>query len=171
MSTFPLRLDYYFITNTAVKAVPGSGDDSGDAYLVKEDDYQIEFAIQGEDEDKMIQCNISVNSTGCLPYSFGIEVVGFFSFDDHLEESNKPLYLINAPATLYSIVREQLASISAHGPYKKLILPLIDARGFRSQEPDSQKPKKASHRKTATTKKKASHKKTTAKKKPSRKKT
>lgn len=164
MHPFPLRLDYYFITNITVKAVPNSGIESVDLYNVDEDDFQIEFAVQNEDEDEMIQCNIIIKSTECLPYDFDIEVVGFFSFTRRMGESEKFLYLVNAPATLYSIAREQLASLSAHGPYKKIILPLIDARGFQIQESEEPKPKRKATSKKKTSSKKSTKKKATRKK-------
>lgn len=166
MMNFPLQLNYYFITQIYVKANSESECESD--RILNIEDFDIKFHIFENDENSPFQCNMSVTSKQGLPYDFDIEIVGFFSFVTEIEDSKKPLFLINAPSTLYSIARDQIALITAQGPLTKIILPLIDARGFQIKEPEESKPKRqATHKKSAikkATSKKSTQTKTTRKK-------
>ncbi|MDP8242476.1 MAG: protein-export chaperone SecB [Candidatus Hinthialibacter antarcticus] len=159
MSQFPLQLNYYFITNLSLKANPNAIGDHGDIQPILADDLNVQFGFFDADEDGAIQCNLSVSSIKELAYEFSVEIVGFFLFEEDLTESEKKNYLINAPATLFGIAREKLASLSADGPHTKIILPMVDARVFQSDELELSIPKMKLSSKKSTAKKKTTRKK------------
>lgn len=130
-----LLLDNYFVSELSVRA--------NDSFDVKQpmnltlDDIVIEStSIKIADDIRHWQVVLKVfhalkqgiNS----PYSFMVEVVGFFSVaDDYYEDRVEWLVKTNASSVLYSVARESLRSSMASGPWKPIILPAVS---FYTQE-------------------------------------
>ena len=63
------------------------------------------------------------------PYDFSVSLIGVFfcKFPENLPEEQllqcKNLLYVNGSSMLYSAVREHILTLSALGPYKKLIIP------------------------------------------------
>jgi preprotein translocase subunit SecB len=62
-----------------------------------------------------------------LPYSYSIQIVGFFSVDPRFpKDKTGELIQINGPAVLYGTAREILVQVSSRGYWGPIILPTVN---------------------------------------------
>jgi len=93
---------------------------------------QVNTQCQQHSEDVsrwMVTLHLTANQADgeeCPPYTFDIEVVGFFHLsDEYPEEKRAAMLKVNAPAVLFGAMREMVANITARGPYPRFDLPTV----------------------------------------------
>lgn len=75
---------------------------------------------------------------GRFAYSFEIVVVGYFRLGEEVpDESIVRVLDANAPALLYGVAREALATSVGRGPFRPLILPTVHFQGLQRDQSDT----------------------------------
>jgi len=127
----PLLLDRYVVTEFSFKAhadynYPAENEHDGKVELA---DLKAEVVPHQHKDDPSrwifgLNIELPESSERRYPYSFKIELVGFFEIDaKYPSDKARLLANANAPALLYSSAREFLASVTGRGPYMALWLP------------------------------------------------
>lgn len=130
-----LLLDNYFISSLSVKA--NNAFDVNQPMNLTINDLIIDSnAVKIADDVRhwQVVLTVSYNQKTKInsPYSFSVEVVGFFTIAaSYPEDRSEWLVKTNASSVLYSVARESLRSSMAAGPWKSIILPAVS---FYTQE-------------------------------------
>lgn len=130
-----LLLDNYFVSAISVNA-NNAFDVNRSMDLTVNDLIIDSHAVMIADDVRhwQVVLNVSFNQTTKInsPYSFSVEVVGFFSIvENYPEDLAEWLVKTNASSVLFSVARETLRSSMASGPWKPIILPTVS---FYTQE-------------------------------------
>ena len=66
------------------------------------------------------------NNDSNSPYSFRIELVGFFEVEEQVPAKTQDVFAcVNGTSVLYSTAREVLRSLMSMGPYQPILLPAV----------------------------------------------
>ncbi len=123
----PLALETHVFTKLHVDACPEACDEPGTGSLSS----NVEFMQHEEDENKWMLSHCvrqeeGYDDEGCPEYTFDVQVVGFFEVDkDYPQEKAEQLVKANAPAILYSSVREMILNVTGRGPFAACSLPTV----------------------------------------------
>lgn len=129
MKSAALQLRRYFVTDLGVTAnrqhEPGKPMTLSDENLVVKQDF-----LPQQDDPRRWQVTLRIQQQGGpstnTPYSFTIELVGFFSVaNNYPEEKVEWMVRTNAVSVLYSTAREVLRGAMSQGPFCPLLLPTV----------------------------------------------
>jgi preprotein translocase subunit SecB len=129
MKSAALQLRRYFVTELSVTAnrqhEPGKPITLTDENLVVKQDF-----LSQKDDPRRWQVTLRIQQQGGpstnAPYSFTIELVGFFSVaNNYPEEKVEWMVRTNAVSVLYSTAREVLRGAMSQGPFCPLLLPTV----------------------------------------------
>ena len=130
MKNSPLQLDDYFLSELQFTLLM----DTSDVPLAQQFEplsikVNADTKMRGRDSRKW-RCKLSVSSKGekdgKYPYSFNVEYVGLFSvIDEFPAEHIEQMVKTNAPAVLYSSVREVLMFLTGRGRLTAVMLPSV----------------------------------------------
>ena len=94
-------------------------------------------AEENQSDNKLFRVKLTVasdESEDVHPYSFRIEVMGYFRMlDDNTDKWNGHIHIL-APSMLYGAVREFLFGLTQRGPYPGVYLPTISFIPIESTE-------------------------------------
>lgn len=135
MQPSPLQLKEYNFTLVHVKAredVSPSSDGLLDMDGVTIDE-RIQWGVADQDPDDPLGFGLKLyvgilNEAGkTLPYDIEVEVQGLFVFDPVVpKEKRESLLMVNGSAILYSVMREQVLSLTARGAHGPVMLPTVN---------------------------------------------
>lgn len=134
MQTSPLQLKEYQFTQVQVVAredVPAQdGIADIDGVTIEE---RIQWGIADADTDNPLAYGLKLfiginNESGKkVPYNVGVELQGLFVFDQSVPlEKRESLLMVNGSAILYSVIREQVLSLTARSVFGPLMLPTVN---------------------------------------------
>ena len=152
MLSSPLQLNGYFLTE--LNYVLLNDFKSPPVGTIKYDnlELQLEADTKQYTEDPLEwRCQLLVASKDTVnkrhPYHFRVVYVGFFTISaDYPKDRVELLAKTNAPALLYSAIRETLISLTSRGPVPPLLLPSVTFLDKAPQE-DKSATRKQSRRK------------------------
>ena len=127
--TSKLLLDNYFLTELCVRANENFNTKAPMNLSAKDlTTESIAVRIAGDVRHWQVTLKVfhQLKNKVNAPYSFRIEVVGFFSIAESYPEDRTELFVkINASSILYSVAREALRNAMATGPWKPILLPTV----------------------------------------------
>lgn len=125
----PLRLNDYFIPHLSYEPNFGFKDEKG--MDLTADGISIEVDID-EPSKRLDEWQVTlkvfhqISKKYNSPYSFQVEVVGFFSVDSKYPKERVPwLIRTTASSILYCTAREALRNAMSSGPWRPVILPTV----------------------------------------------
>ncbi|NQU39531.1 MAG: protein-export chaperone SecB [Lentisphaerae bacterium] len=124
-----LQLRCYFVTDLTVTA--NQAFDPAKEVNVLLDDLltEPECLVKGDDEREWqisLRVSHTPNPENNVPYSFSIELVGFFGIERVVpEEKVEQFAFVNGASVLFSTAREVLRSVMTNGPYDPILLPTV----------------------------------------------
>lgn len=69
-----------------------------------------------------------------IPYDIAIEVQGLFAIANEFErERHESLLIVNGSAILYSVIREQILTLTARSLYGQVMLPTVNFQDHKPQ--------------------------------------
>lgn len=145
----PLRCVQAFVADISVKAnLNFESDKTIDLSYDKLDIDSVVFDPHEEGAPSQVTLKISQEAaaTGNVPYSFSIEMVGFFEAKGVKEEELKRFIYIHGSSVLYGMARGALNDTMAKGPFVSISLPLVS---FYRKRDDKTSPKKTAAKKAA----------------------
>jgi preprotein translocase subunit SecB len=125
MHPSPLQLEHYFVSDLHFSG--NSAFVNGKPLELKYDNLSVETSFLKDDKDASKwqvtlrvghQPNANVNS----PYSFIVEIIGFFFALPSYPHDKERLIKTNAPTILYGIAREFVRTVTASGHYHPGVL-------------------------------------------------
>lgn len=135
MQSSPLQLKEYNFTLVHVKAredAPPHPDGLLDMDGVMIDE-RIQWGLADQESQDPLWFGLKLyvgilNKSGnTIPYDIEIEVQGLFSFDQIVpKEQRESLLMVNGSSVLYSVMREQVLSLTARGAYGPVMLPTVN---------------------------------------------
>jgi preprotein translocase subunit SecB len=144
MKISPLQLEHYFVSDLHFSA-NRSFDPAKEPELTN-DQFAVE-AVSMRDKEKPAKWQITlrikhqpaVNTNA--PYSFALEVVGFFEVAPAFpQDRTERLVKTNGATMLYGIAREMVRDLTSRGPHPGLMLPSVS---FFEAQPKPQPPANA----------------------------
>lgn len=135
MQTSPLQLKEYNFTQIYVKAKDGAfptqdGAIDMDGVAVEE---RIQWGIADPNEEDPLKFGLKLyigilNREGKpLTYDIEMELQGLFAFDPTIpKETRESLLVVNGCAILYSVIREQVLSLTSRGANGPVMLPTVN---------------------------------------------
>lgn len=125
-----LRLDLYFVREMSFRTRPEFEPHRG-GHTISTEDLVVEQQKWRNKEAKkqaMVELTIELPSTPekKYPYEFHLVIVGVFSVESEVEENEfQGLTSVAAPAILYSMGREVIASATGRSMYGQILLPSL----------------------------------------------
>lgn len=158
----PLRCVQAFVADISVKAnLSFAPNKEMDLSYDKLDIDSVVFDPQEKGAPSQVTLTISQDATamGNAPYSFSIEMVGFFEAKGVKKEELKRFIFIHGSSVLYGMARGALNDTMSKGPYVSISLPLVSFYKGAEQVQEVKAPaKKAAKRASKKTAKKSAHK-------------
>ena len=145
MQASPLQLEIYFLkdlsfslTNDLKKLEEENIEFEGLEISIKDDTTSVDDDPRRWHSEVVVEAKSKTKAK--VPYVFKVVMAGFFSVDsDYPEERAKILAETNAPAILYSSIREIIINLTSRSPYPNLLLPSIT---FLKPPEEARKPAK-----------------------------
>lgn len=136
MNPSPLDLHYYFTSSVSFSV---NKDFKSSGPILPGDDLHIEVDVRDLNDPGQPQWLVTLlvrqHASEEQPYSFSIELEGYFSVIRRLDEAEtQKLLRTNGAAILYGVAREIIRSLTSQGPYMAAFLPSV---GFRPPSPES----------------------------------
>lgn len=131
MRSARLQLENYFVEELLFQIRPSEKLANSKRLGLFPSDLRIAVALGENKSDSLKKlCRLTIGLTDkkkdTLPYSFKIDLVGFFKLDPECsEELKEALIKINAPSLLFTAARELLLLISSRSAYGPLMLPTV----------------------------------------------
>lgn len=153
MNPSPLQLEHYLVTAFSF-AANREFDDDQNAGNPQAADLRFEVnPLRHEDHPNRWMFELVVElpdqKEKNQPYSFRIEMVGFFAVtDSYPKEKAELLANVNGPALLFSAAREIVATMTGRGPYPALFLPSVMFVPLAAKEPATPQAKTTSRKKS-----------------------
>lgn len=123
-----LNLLGYVIPEISCKA--NAGFNPSKDLEMQRDELRVENKITDPDADGdwMVQVIVEqvVKDKQNFPYSFKTVAVGAFRIDQpESKEADRKLVSVNGSSILFGVIREQIRSLTANGPWNALIIPSV----------------------------------------------
>lgn len=131
MQASPLQLEAYFLKDLSFSLTNDLKKLSSEKTEFEGLDISINDTTTSIDKDSRkwnseVVVEAKSKSKTKVPYIFKVVMVGFFSIDPkYPEERAQMLAETNAPAILYSSIREVIFNLTSRSPYPNLLLPSI----------------------------------------------
>lgn len=128
MKTSPLQLDNYFVSE--LHFAVNHAFDAAKVPDLSDDQFVVDAAsLQDEKSPEKWQVTVRVKhqpiATTNAPYSFTLEVVGFFNVLPAYAHDKARLVKTNGPTILYGIAREVVRNITSSGPHPGVLIPSV----------------------------------------------
>ena len=124
-----LQLKQYMVSEISVTANKDFNPDESINFDINELVSEPECILISEDNREwqvVLRLKHSQSAKSNSPYSFLIELVGFFSVNDAMDKTRMEQFVkVNGSSVLYSTGREVLRSIMSMGPYLPIMLPTV----------------------------------------------
>lgn len=140
MNPSPLDLHYYYTSSLSFSV---NKDFKSKGPILPGENLHIEVDVRDLNDPGqprwLVTLLVRQHASEEQPYSFSVELEGYFSVSRHFDEAGtQKLLRTNGAAILYGVAREMIRSLTAHGPYMPAFLPSV---GFRPAEPEASSPK------------------------------
>ncbi len=153
MQASPLQLEIYFLkdlsfslTNDLKKLEEEKVEFEGLDISIKDNTTSVDDDPRKWHSEVIVEAKSKSKTK--VPYVFKVVMAGFFSVDaDYPEDRTKILAETNAPAILYSSIREIIINLTSRSPYPNLLLPSIT---FLKPPEDAKKTAKKPIKKTTS---------------------
>lgn len=157
MTLSDIQLDFYYVESLRWKLEPEY--EPGTETSISLDDLQWNIERMDSSEDgreaayRLTLCLPAVEAR--YPYSFEIVIVGSFKLSALVPQDRvAPVLDGNAPALLYSMAREVLATSLGRGPFRALLLPSVHFMNLTRQSPSGEILEADNHKQTPSVRRK-----------------
>lgn len=107
---------------------------------------EAQWGIASEDRNNPtafgLKLHISIDNTAEIACPYDVEVVaqGLFIVDESIElEKREAMLLVNGCAILYSVIREQILSITCRGSFGPIMMPTVNFLDHQNIDPTLKK--------------------------------
>lgn len=156
----PLELRFYYLESLRWKVEADYDPEQPKPFEVADLQWNLQREDNETDDPREAAYRLTLSlptDNGRFPYSFEIILVGYFQLNPSVPDNQIERVLdCNAPAVLFGVAREALATSLGRGPFRPLVLPSVHFLGLQRENQAEEPSDKAATSKPSPRKRRSS---------------